>query len=1680
MSDEDDTRILNMRINNKEFLKGTADSVKALDNVNKAVDNAGKGRGLQSMAKNVDTVKTRFGAMQIAGVTAIANLSNRAVNAGLRMASALTLDPIKAGFKEYQLGLNSIQAIMAATDEPIGKVNAELDKLNAYSDKTIYNFGEMVSSVKTFTNAGIKLKDATTMVKGFSNEAAVSGTNAQQAAGAAYQLSQAINNGVVKLQDWKSLTNANMGNAKMRDGLIQIADAMGTFKNSGTSAEEAQKHFNQTLEKGWLSSKVMTNYLKIQAGEMSSAELKTLGLSKAQISYFQKAAKTAQDSATKIKTFPQMMDVIKESIGSGWAGIFRALFGNLTQSIKIWTTVGNKITGVISGMFDSVQSMLFVWQQAKGFEKTWEAIGNIFQALGNILRPFLVLLDALSPGTNSAGSAMVGMTDAFLKFSIFLEKVTRGTSYLEPVMRLLGTAIHFVFVALGQVLKAGGPIAQMFAAIGEAIGNFAPLQKVLAQGRDIANNLIRGLQEGLDSGAIQEAIGRMVTNMVEYFKGLLGIHSPSTVFAEFGKNIVQGLVNGLLGAVQLVGEAIAWIGESLLNFDKYDFANVFSVVFGGAALYTVMKFVRQMGQAMSNFSGFANQIMNPKDGLIAKTKDTMGSFQNSLRAKALLSIALAIGVLAVSLWILSKIPADKLATGMLAITAMMYQMMGVMKAMSAGAVTTKTAIASITAMAFAMGLMAGAVLLLSTAILAFGLMPTGVLVKGMVAVGIALGMLTGMALLLSKASPWLIAAGAATVLMSAALLVLAAALTAMSAVILIYDKIDWKDLLNGLAKMAVTLIALGIAMIPLSAMAPLLLIASAALIVLSVGLTAMAGVIGIFSKISWDTIISGVSKIAAALIALGLAGLVAAPGLIALGAAAVLIGIGLLAAGAGMALFGAGLAAVAAAGVAAAAVLITAIEGFLAILPLIAVQLVAALTAFLEAVADNAPEMVDAFVTIGREILRGLSELSQDIADTGLEILTSLVNAIVDSRQIFFDAGFDLVEGFLQTIRDRMPELLELGTDIVVEFITGVGAGAEEITIAAGETILSFLTALDTAVQTYAQPIAETGRSIGFHLIQGLILGLIPEPIRTAFTNLVNNILDFFRGLLGINSPSTVFSGFGRDIVMGLIQGIGSLVGSIGGVMSRVGNAVVNGIRSGLKIAASAVTSGIGKMVSAFGSLPGKILAVAKSVGSAAKEVGAGIINGIGKGIGGAKNWISNMSGQLKAAINKGLGLPKEIGFSKKLFGKTVSAHITIPGFARGVTGFGGGAALVGEAGPEIVTMGRGSNVITNENLIAFMKQVSRLTRALASGKSKNSPGGSIQYVVSADFKGDPKATGVEFAANLTNGLVNGLRGNQYMVNTAMAGVGTEMSQSFMDVLGINSPSKVFMEYAKFVGQGFINGLVYSADGVAKAASAMGNAAISAIAKTVTDGQIKLEAIRGQANAYADAADELRAKAKRTKSKKEKRRLLAEAKALDKKARAQQKLSDAQAKKVEAENEAAERKEAFANADNQGKSEIRKEDAITAASNASKAREAAIRLSKEADLVRKYDKKRAAEIDKAAQLQLEKSKEYADQANQYAKESYDLAILAGSGVTGAVGGPTAMTDELVAAAQASFNEYTKLLADAQAEALKDTPPSEVKFEQNNYSPEAISPAEAYRNGKSLVSVMERKLTDPDN
>ena len=242
MSKTIDERVVEMRFDNKQFESNVKTSMSTIDKLKEKLNFKGASKGLENInaaAKNVnmsglqngiETVRAKFSALEVVGVTALANIANSAVNAGKRLINAFTFEPIISGFQEYETQINSVQTILANTAHEgtnLEQVNAVLDELNHYADQTIYNFTEMTRNIGTFTAAGVGLEESASAIKGIANLAAMSGSNSQQASSAMYQLSQALAAGTVKLMDWNSVVNAGMGGQVFQDALKETARVSG-------------------------------------------------------------------------------------------------------------------------------------------------------------------------------------------------------------------------------------------------------------------------------------------------------------------------------------------------------------------------------------------------------------------------------------------------------------------------------------------------------------------------------------------------------------------------------------------------------------------------------------------------------------------------------------------------------------------------------------------------------------------------------------------------------------------------------------------------------------------------------------------------------------------------------------------------------------------------------------------------------------------------------------------------------------------------------------------------------------------------------------------------------------------------------------------------------------------------------------------------------------------------------------------------------------------------------------------------------------------------------------------------------------------------------------------------------------------------------------------------------------
>ena len=379
MSKTIDQKVVEMRFDNRNFENNVRDTMSTLDKLKMKLNFKGASKGLENLntsaskvnmnglASALDTCRSRFSTLEIMGVTALANITNSAVNAGKRMVSALTIDPIKTGLSEYETQINAVQTILANTQKEgtnVEIVNKALDELNEYADMTIYNFTEMTRNIGTFTAAGVKLDTSVNAIKGISNLAAISGSTSQQASTAMYQLSQALSSGTVKLMDWNSVVNAGMGGQVFQDALKETARLHGVAIDQMIEDEGS---FRDTLQNGWLSSEILTETLEkftysakegTEEWDKLKKSLMDKGYTEKQATEILKLGNTANEAATKVKTFTQLWDVLKEAAQSGWAQTWRIIIGDFEEAKAFFTPLSDFLTGVINGISKARNELL--------------------------------------------------------------------------------------------------------------------------------------------------------------------------------------------------------------------------------------------------------------------------------------------------------------------------------------------------------------------------------------------------------------------------------------------------------------------------------------------------------------------------------------------------------------------------------------------------------------------------------------------------------------------------------------------------------------------------------------------------------------------------------------------------------------------------------------------------------------------------------------------------------------------------------------------------------------------------------------------------------------------------------------------------------------------------------------------------------------------------------------------------------------------------------------------------------------------------------------------------------------------------------------------------------------------------------------------------------------------------
>lgn len=848
MSTTVDERVVEMRFDNKQFEQNIQTSLSSLNKLKKSLNLEGAAKGLETvndaankcsgnmspLSNAVETVRVRFSALEVMAITALQNITNSALAAGKNLVSAFTIDPIKSGFEEYETQINAVQTILANTSSKgttLDQVNNALDELNHYADMTIYNFTEMTRNIGTFTAAGVDLDTSVAAIKGIANLAAVSGSNSQQASTAMYQLSQALAAGTVKLQDWNSVVNAGMGGQVFQDALKETAKVHGIAIDEMIKDEGS---FRETLSKGWLTSDILTETLAKFTGDLNEDQLRTMGYTDDQIKSIMEMGKTANDAATKVKTFTQLFDTLKEAAQSGWTQSWEIIVGDFEEAKELLTEVSDTFSAVINASADARNKMLQDWKDLGGRTMMIEAVKNVFEGLVSVAKPvreafneifqpmtgkqlaeiterirdltakfkmgeessknlkntfkgvFAVLdivgqaFKAVAGGVGEliglflpAGNGVLSLTGSFGEYLVKLDETVKKTDIFS---KAVSTVVDIVKTAITFVKTAGEKVKEFGKAAGE---------KFDFPGFELFHSFLERVHDRMTQ--IGDGAGKMKSGVIVAFE-MMGEALEKCKFLKVMEALWTAVKVIAGGIADAVGTMMGTLAEKLGNADFSGVLDILNSIAVGGIAVSISKFLKSVTEPLEGLNGVLEGVTGILDGV----RGCFEAYQTNLKAGTLLKIGAAIALLAGSIVAISLIDSDKLSASLGAITVLFANLLGAMaifNKISSDTGKVSKACTAMIAMSVAVSILAGALKKVSD-------LDWGELARGLI--GIA--GLTTIVVASSKA----MASGQKQVMKGAtSLIIFGAAIKILASACKDLSKLQWDELGRGLTGVGV-------------------------------------------------------------------------------------------------------------------------------------------------------------------------------------------------------------------------------------------------------------------------------------------------------------------------------------------------------------------------------------------------------------------------------------------------------------------------------------------------------------------------------------------------------------------------------------------------------------------------------------------------------------------------------------------------------------------------------------------------------------------------------------------------------------------------------------------------------------------------------------------------------------
>ena len=682
MSTTIDTRVVEMKFDNQRFrenIQETIDSLKELDrnlkieDSSKAFENITeevKKVNLNPLSNAIDTVKVKFNLLEVAAITALSNIVNKAVNAGERIVKSLTIDNAIEGWRKFEEITNN-SAVLVNQGNAIEDVEETLEELKFVADETSYSITNFTDIMGKFAaKPGFTMDRAKRVAEGIALLGATAAQNASVVNRVSMQMAQV--SGYVKAMDWSSIRTANLDTVQFKKLLADQAVAEGTLKEINGQYETLEKHimsldalFTEGLQDQWLSLDVFADGLSqysesIKAvqdrvenygGTASRAIADLMSRLDESGEYIDEFGNRVTEFSLKAfqmgqeaRTWTDVVNSLKDAISSQWENIYASVFGNYEEAKQLFTGLINLLNEVFVGGMYERSDVFALWKDMDGRKVLLDGVSagllSIKDTLDMIKEIWSDIFNPVS-ATDEEGiyseriknraEKLLAITEKFRSAMYGVASFLRRnegniTSFFTGIFELTKSIKEAIVTILDAVLPKGATFSSIMQVVFNLLGAIGTLLSKTAQWireSKLLDVVIKSIQITLKLikiGLVQ--VATVIVNVVSGLVSLVSTLYDLGVFDVLINVIYYGLI-AIVSAIDLVISAV----KTLQKYAAKAFVYISNLVKSISNFYDEIKDYSLEDKIYATFNAIKDQFNKLGDYIENWIKDIKNKFE---------------------------------------------------------------------------------------------------------------------------------------------------------------------------------------------------------------------------------------------------------------------------------------------------------------------------------------------------------------------------------------------------------------------------------------------------------------------------------------------------------------------------------------------------------------------------------------------------------------------------------------------------------------------------------------------------------------------------------------------------------------------------------------------------------------------------------------------------------------------------------------------------------------------------------------------------------------------------------------------------------------------------------------------------------------------------------------------